>query len=60
MSKINGKYDDVMEFVFKLKDKAYEKTKGMNFKTYLKYIRKDIQEMEELLEKQKEVKCYSK
>jgi len=57
MSKIRGKYEDVMEFVFQLKDKAYEETKGMDFKDYLKYIRKDIHKIEEVLEYQKEVKC---
>ncbi len=53
MSKLKGKYEEVMEFVFELKEKASEETRGMKFKQYLKHIKKDISGIERRLEKGK-------
>lgn len=49
MDKLKGKYEEVMEFVFELKEKASEEARGMKFKQYLKHIKKDISGIEKRL-----------
>ena len=53
MNKLKGKYEEVMEFVFELKEKASEEARGMKFKQYLKHIKKDISAIERQFEEKK-------
>jgi hypothetical protein len=53
MNKLNGKYEEVMEFVFALKEKASEEARGMKFKQYLKHIKKVISGIEGRFEEKK-------
>lgn len=46
MNKLKGQYEEVMEFVCELKNKASEESRGMSFSQYIKHIKKDIDGIE--------------